>query len=360
MKKLLIQLALPLAVVSISILMAMAMINSRAELPHRESATEVPLVDVMTIEPTNLTIKIRSQGTVKAKQEIDLVSEVSGRVIAVAAEFVAGGQIAANTVLLQIDPIDYEVAIAEAQAALAAAQLRLSEVKVVLMRAAIDEAEAAVKAAKARLRQARADLDNTTITAPFDAIIDSKNVDLGQFVTTGLPMMRLLSTDIAEIRLPILASDIPFIRSTQSSDGHWPKVVFTALRGNTPLHWQGHIARLEQRIDKQTRVSHLVAEVKQPYNHDLHEHPFSVGMFVDAAIEGIEVASAIRIPRSTLHSGNLVYLVENGLLARRKVEILRREQNSLIIQSGLERGDVLVLSRLNLMVEGTAVAPAGN
>lgn len=360
MKKLLIKLALPLVVVAISILIALAMINSRADLPRRESAAKVPVVDVMTIEPADITVSIRSQGTVKARQEINLVSEVSGRVISVAAEFVAGGQVAAGTVLLQIDPIDYEVAITEAQASLAAAQLRLSEVKVVLMRAAIDEAEAAVKAAEARLRRAQADLDNTTITAPFDAIIDSKSVDLGQFVTTGLSMMRLLSTDIAEVRLPILASDIPFIRSAQSPDGRRPEVLFTALRGNTQLQWQGHITRLEQRVDKQTRVFHLVAEVREPYNNDAHEQAFSVGMFVDATIEGIDIANAIRIPRSALHSGNVVYLLEDGLLAKRKVEVLRQEQDSIIIQTGLERGDVLILSRLNLMVEGTAVAPAGN
>ena len=185
MKNSLIKLTLPLIVVAAAVIIAWAMINSRADLPRRESATEVPLVNVMLVEPATLKISIRSQGTVKSMQEIDLVSEVSGRVTWVAPEFVSGGQVAAGTVLLQIDPIDYEVAIATAQANLAAAQLRLSEVKVVLMRAAIDEAEAGVKAAEARLRQARANLDNTRITAPFDAVIDSKNVDLGQFVTTG-------------------------------------------------------------------------------------------------------------------------------------------------------------------------------
>jgi len=360
MKKSLIKLTLPLIVVAAAVIIAWAMINSRADLPRRESATEVPLVDVLLIKPATLKVGIRSQGTVKSMQEIDLVSEVSGRVTRVAPEFVSGGQVAAGTVLLQIDPIDYEVAIANAQAAVAAAQLRLSEVKVVLMRAAIDEAEAGVRAAQARLRQAMADLDNTTVTAPFDAIIDSKNVDLGQFVTTGLPMMHLLGTDIAEVRLPILASDIPFIRSRQLADGSRPKVLFTATRGNTTLHWRGNITRLEKRVDKQTRVFHLVAEVREPYNHSQHTQPFSVGLFVDAVIEGIELANAIRIPRSALHSGDFVYVLEEGLLAKRDVEILRREQDSLIIEVGLDRGDVLVLSRLHLMVEGTAVARASN
>jgi RND family efflux transporter MFP subunit len=334
------------------------MINSRAELPRRESTIALPTVDTIRVEPGTLQMTIHSQGTVKAMQEIDLISEVSGRIISVAPEFVAGGRVSTGTVLLQIDPIDYEVAIAEARSALAAAKLRLSEVKVVLMRAAIEEAEAGVSAAEARLRQAKADLGNTKISAPFDAIIDSKQVDLGQYVTAGLPLMRLLSTDVAEVRLPILASDMPFIRTEPSSEGIPPAVVFKAVRGGNELSWQGVVTRLEKRVDEQTRVFHLVAQVRDPYDNLPGTEPFSAGLFVQARVEGTESLHAVRIPRSAMHTGNFVWLVENDRLHKRKVAVLRREQDHLIISEGLVSGDLLVLSRLGLMVEGTPVTLA--
>ncbi len=360
MKKLLRKLAIPIAITASAVALSWAMISSRAELPRREVITPVPLVEVMTIEPATLRVNIRSQGTVQAMQEIDLVSEVSGRVIWVAPEFVTGGNVAAGTLLLQIDPINYEVAITEAQAAVAGAKLRLSEVKVVLMHAAIEEAEASVRAAQARLRAARANLHNTKIVVPFNAVIDSKRVDLGQFVTTGLPLMHLLSTDIAEVRLPVLASDISFIQTATSAQEAGPDVLFTAQRGNTELQWHGQIARLEQRVDKKTRVFYLVAQVKNPYQNFEGSQPFSVGLFVDATIEGKEIQDAVRIPRSALHEGNFVYLIENNRLKKREVNVLRREQDSLLIEEGLNAGDVLALSRLHLMVEGTLVALAGS
>ncbi len=358
MKNLILKLTMPFIIVLIALALSWAMISSRAELPRRETANAAPQVEVLRIEPANLSINIRSQGTVKAMQEIDLVSEVSGRVISVSPQFVAGGQVVAGAILLQIDPIDYEAAIADAHAALAGAELRLSEVKVVIMRAAIDEAEATVRAKEARLRQALADLENTKIKAPFDAIIDAKQVDLGQYVTAGLPLMRLLGTDIAEVRLPILASDIPFLQSDQLVEGKSPGVLFTTVRGNTELRWKGHIARLEKRVDKQTRVFHLVAEVNEPYNSELHSVLFSVGLFVDATIEGVDIPDAVLIPRSALHNGSFVFLIEDGRLKKRDVTVLRREQDSLIIEEGLVRGDVLVLSRLDLMVEGMVVSLA--
>jgi len=360
MKNLLRKLSVPFIIIVAAVSLSWAMIISRAELPRREVVTPVPLVKVMTIEPATLKVSIRSQGTVQAMQEIDLVSEVSGRVISVAPEFVTGGHVQAGTLLLEIDPIDYEVAITEAQAALASAKLRLSEVKVVLMRAAIDEAEANVKAAQARLRAARADLNNTKIVAPFNAVIDSKRVDLGQFISTGLPLMRLLSTDIAEVRLPVLASDIPFIQTGQTAQGKWPDVLFTAQRGNTQLRWHGQIARLEQRVDMETRVFYLVAQVKLPYQNAEGTEPFSVGLFVDATIEGKEIPNAVRIPRSALHEGKFVFLIKDRRLKKRAVDVLRREQDSILIEQGLDAGDVLALSRLHLMVEGTLVALAGD
>jgi multidrug efflux pump subunit AcrA (membrane-fusion protein) len=172
--------------------------------------------------------------------------------------------------------------------------------------------------------------------------------------------MRLLGTDIAEVRLPILASDMPFIRASPSADGKWPTVVFTAVRGSSELRWPGRVTRLEKRVDEQTRVFHLVAEVREPYNNPPGAEPFSAGLFVEATIEGIEIPNSVRIPRSALHTGGFVFVVENKRLQKRTVGVLRREQDSLIINEGLSAGDLLVLSRLGLMVEGGTVALAAD
>ncbi len=129
-----------------------------------------------------------------------------------APELLEGSAVKQGTPLLRIDPIDYEVALSTARAAVASAELSLAEVQVVVMRAAIGEAEAQLRAARDRLRQAEADLANTEIVAPFDAIIDIKRIDLGQYVQAGSGLMRLLGTGSVEVRLPLLASDIPFVR----------------------------------------------------------------------------------------------------------------------------------------------------
>lgn len=347
---------LPLLILSGSVAIAWLMISSRAELPRREAVLAIPVVETMTARPGPVPVTIYSRGTVTPRLEIELVSEVSGRVVWVAPEFLQGGPVREGDTLLRIDPIDYEVALSEAQAALASARLSLAEVQVVVKRAAIEEAEARVAAAEDRLRQAKVDLQNTEVRAPFNAIVDTKHVDLGQFVVTGAALMTLLGTDIAEVRLPVLPSDLPYLAYGRRADGSWHQATLTARFGKLEHRWEVRLVRLEKRVDEETRVSYVVAEVEQPYDESRHGRALTVGQFVEATIPGAAIDPAVRIPRTALHDSAYVFLVEEGRLKRRPVELLRRERDSAIVGQGLVGGEQVLLSRLDLMVEGMPVA----
>lgn len=355
MPKLVKNFLIPAIVIAVAALIAVQMMNSRSSLPRRERAVAVPAVASVVVVPGAVPVSIQSRGIVAPRRTIELVSEVTGKVIWVAPEFLQGGQVNEGATLLRIDAIDYEVALSDARAAVASAELSLAEVKVVLMRAAIDEAEAQVEAAQQRLRQAQEDLANTEIKAPFDAIVDIKRVDLGQYVATGAALMKLLSTDTAEIRLPLLSSDVPFVQYGEKPDGSWHQSVITASFGNVEYQWKARLSRLEKRVDEKTRVFFLVAEVDRPYDEALHRQPLSVGLFVEAEFSGSAIEQAVRLPRSAIHSSEQVYVIEDSRLKRRAVNVLRREADSVIVD-GLEAGDRVLLSRLDLMADGMSVA----
>ena len=346
---------LPVAIIAAAAALALAMVNSREQLPKREAAVEVPVVRAIEVQPGPVPVRMQSRGIVSPRRTIDLVTEVSGRVTWVDPGFLLGEEVREGQLLLRIDPIDYEVAVSDAEAALASARLSLAEVEVVVRRAAIEEAQARVQAATDRLRQARIDLQNTEIRAPFDAVVDLKQVDLGQYVVTGSPLMRLLSTGVAEVRLPILASDVPFVSYGQDAAGEWRELTLTASFGTVQHSWQARLARLERRVDEQTRVFFLVAQVDRPYDRALHSHILAMGLFVEASFEGAPIPDAVRLPRSALHNGESVYVVQDGKLYRREVTLFRREGDSVIVGEGLFAGDTVVLSKLDLMVDGMPV-----
>jgi RND family efflux transporter MFP subunit len=346
---------LPVAVIALALLAAQVMIASREELPRRAVEPPAPLVDVMTVRAGRQQVWIGSQGTVRPLQQIDLVSEVSGRVVWVSPEFLTGARVDAGTTLLRIDPIDYELAVSEARSALASAELRLADARALQRRAAVDEAEAALRAARDRLRRAEADLAQTEISAPFAAVIDERSVDLGQFVGIGSPLMSLLGTELAEVRLPILPPDLPFVEHGRGSDGSWPRVVVGASFGGLRHEWQGRAARLENRVDPQTRVYYLVAQIEAPYDADRHGRALAVGQFVDARIEGRELERAFVVPRAAIHDGSTVYLLDENRLHRQPVTVARIDEGEALVTDGLADGDRIVVSRLDLMVEDMVV-----
>ncbi|AQA19527.1 hypothetical protein BST95_16090 [Halioglobus japonicus] len=350
MPKLAKNLLLPLVVIALAALIAFLMVNSRPDLPRRDRVAALPHVDTVVVEPGPVAVQIHSRGIVTPQHSIELVSEVNGRVVWVDPGFLQGEEVSAGQILLRIDPIDYEVAVSEARSAVATAELALQEATVLVQKASMAEAEARVAAAKERLRQAEVDLANTEIRAPYNAVVDVKRVDLGQYVTMGAALMELLSTDIAEVRLPILSSDIAFVRA-----GSGQPITLTASFGKQQLSWEAQLARVERRVDEQTRVFFGVAQVRNPYDVSLHEQILAHGLFVEAVFPGDAVQDAVRLPRSAVHNNAHVYLVEEGKLVRRSVAVLRREGDAVVIIDGLDSGDPVVLSRLDLMVEGMAV-----
>lgn len=350
-------LVLPIAVLALAALIGLIMVNSRAELPKRERQENLPLVETLRVEPGPVAVTLHSRGVVSPRWNTELVSEVSGRVTWVAPEVRAGGEVAEGQELLRIDPIDYEVALSDAKAALASAELSLAEVSAVKMQAAIEEAQARVDAAKARLKQAEVNLAKTRIAAPFDAVVDSKHADLGQYVQAGSSVMSLLGIEIAEVRLPVPAADVPFLRYGKDAGGEWHPATLTAQFGNVARSWPARLARLERRVDAETRSFFLVAEVDEPYSPERYERALVMGLFVEAEFRGADIPDAVRLPRSVLHSGGHVYVVREGRLYSEPVELLRREQGSVIVR-GLDSGQQVVVSRLDLVIDGMAVAVA--
>jgi len=372
---------IPVGILVIAVISAKGLIALKSEPPKKPNVKPSPLVEIQRIEKSSLQFSVRSHGTVVAKRSIDLVSEVSGRVLWVSPKFVQGEMVNAGEVLLKTDPVDYQVALAEAKAKLADEILDLAEENARVNQAAEDwaviskekagdltlrkpqlaKAKASVIAAREKLRQAGKNLERTIIRAPFNAVIDSKSADLGQFISKGKNVAQLLGTDIAEIRLPITASELNFVRPLLVDENNLPKVRFTSNFVNNGHYWEGSIVRMEARMDPDTRVFYLTAEVQDPYGLVSNKTPLNVGMFVEAIIEGMQVEDVVRISRGSLHDAGYVYVLDQDKqLQRREVEMIRSERESVIVGTGLQQGDLLVLTRLELMVEGMPVSLAGD
>ena len=376
------QVLLPFALVGGAGLAAYLMYLNRPPVEIQTPVIEPPGVRVQAVAFETLRLTVSSQGTVQPRTTSQLVPEISGPIIEVAESFAVGGFFEAGDVLLKIDPYDYQQAIIAARSQLAQVRLRLAQElaeaevarrewaelgrgdasALTLRQPQVEDARAAVAAAEAALDRATRDLGRAEITAPYAGRVQSKSVDIGQFISRGNAVAQIYAIDSAEIRLPLPDEELAYVDIALSyrgaEQGAGPRVTVSANFAGRQHTWQGRIVRTESEIDPVSRMVHVVAAVDDPYSpgNNPSRPPLAAGMFVEAEIEGRTVRDVVVLPWAALRGGDRVLIVdESNRLRYRDVEILRSTSDAVLVRGGLAEGELVCISPLDAVTDGMAV-----
>lgn len=378
-----IRVLLPIAALLLGLAVAVAVIKARPTVDRQQAAALPPLVRVIEVQPTDLQLLVHSQGTVKPLVESTIVAQVAGRIEWASPSFAEGGFFHRGDRLIQIDSRDYELIVSQAEAQVAQAQVRLqleqaeaelareewqelgtgSGNPLALREPQLAEARAAVQAAEAALEKARLDLERTAIRAQFDGRIRAKQVDLGQFINRGTPIANVFSTQAAEVRLPVRKDDLLFVGldpslRLESTESKRPEVVLRARIGGAEYEWSGRIVRTGSEFDANTRMLPLFARIDDPLRRQAGATgtPLPMGLFVDAEIEGIDVQEVFILPRSAIRDNSQVLVVDSeSRLRSRDVEIVRLERDQALVKTGLASDDLVCVSQIEAVVDGMVV-----
>ena len=374
----------PVIVLAIAFAVCWALFVTKPEHPRMPQQESLPKVRVKDLRPVSYQVRLHSQGTVQARTESTLVSEVRGKVISVSPAFRAGGFFEKGELLLEIDSRDYETAVVVAEASLAQAQLNLVEEQARSRQAEVDwrrlqpdeepsglvlrmpqlkEAEANIASAKARLQNAKLNLERTKIVAPYAGRILSKEVDIGQYVSTGNILASVYAVDYAEIRLPLSERQLAFLdfpeayRGSEIESGKQPKVTLVSTIGNDSYEWEGRVVRAEGAFDTRSRQLFVIAQVDNPYSKQSDGRPpLKVGSFVQATIQGKSLQDVFVIPRELYRKNEYVVIIgRDDRLTRRSIQVEWSDQENLIVKSGIQAGERICLTPLRFPSEGMRV-----
>jgi len=388
---------LPFLIILASIGVAIMLRAGRPDAEQNEPQQLSVVVDAMTVNVQDAYISVSSQGTVAPRTQTNLVSEVAGRVVEVSPSFVAGGFFNEGDVLIKLDDQNYRAAVSRAQASVAAAkslleqekgqadvaqrewdrmsaeqQSRIRAKELYLRKPQLQEAVARLESAQADLDQAVSDLNKTTIIAPYDGLVSSKNTDIGQYVTTGASIAETFAVDYAEVRLPIPETKIAFLDLPSHTDNlsaadsmeNAPEVDLISRIGNQDYHWTGKLSRTEGVLDTRTRVLFSVVQIADPYNlnsqnsrnSEWNDEPLRIGTYVNATIRGRMLEDVIVLPRYTLQANNVIWTADaEGRLRPKTVEVLTINGDDVYISAGLDNGDRVILTRLENPLNGSPV-----
>ena len=373
---------LTLLILTLAVVAAAGIIMTRPMPEPVAIAPNVVAIRGIQMEAENIPLTIYAQGVVEPLTASELITQVNGRVAWVSPNFNAGGFFKQGEPLVKLESEDYEarVGLAEAREVRALAEFEHATFELKRMRALVKDqlvsqamlenavrqtrlTEAALKEAQINLDQAERDLDRTELRAPFDAIVRSKAVDLGEFVSMGKPLAQLFAADGFEVRLPVLDTQLAYLNLPSSieataplNSANLPSVRLSAQYAGAAASWDAQLVRSESEIDRRSRMVTLVARVSGTINA-LSANPLPVGAFVNAEIEGITLENAFQLPRSALRQDNQVLVVdEESRLRFREVSIARYEQDRILIQSGLKEGDIVNISPIQAVVDGMKVS----
>jgi RND family efflux transporter MFP subunit len=341
----------PLAILVIGLVLAIVMVSSRKPIPQEETPQRLPFVELQTMQLDKQEIVISARGNLIPAQSLVLSSEVGGAIVWKSEKLERGEFVAAGEPLIKIEPIPYELALAQAKATLASARVALADAEALQRKARVEEAKANINAAEKLVKKAELDLSKTTITSPFNAIVDSAPVEFAQFMSPGKLVAELMSTDKGEVHMPLVQSDAVYLVNNQPT-----KVMLNRLINGHLYQWQGRYVRLEGRLDQQTRVINAVVEIDNPYEQADAELPLVYGAFVEVTMVGDQVADAEKIPQLALHPESTVFVFEDGKIRKRTVDIVHYDGKGEVIIRGLNNGDRVVTNRLEVMFDQMLVA----
>lgn len=336
-----------------------AIAASAGDEEEKEVVDTRPYVKVESAASQNYQVLINSFGEVQPLESTLLSAQVSGELISWNPKFVAGGLVKNGEILFSIENDRYEAALllAESELSLAEAQLieeqaraevakreakNLPSTKVsdlYLRKPQVLSSKARVKAAEANIKLAKRDLQNCDVAAPYDALIISRDIGLGQYINRGAAVGMLNNIETAEIIFPIAGFDSKFLPLNMEN-----QEAIVIHKGNHTFSRKGHISRDLGIVDQSTRMSQLVIRVDDPYSLKTNAPALKFGSYVEVNISGQTLENVYRLPQD-LVTNKVVWVVDNdNKLVPKSVVIMREEGEFFLISSGLSNNDKVVMT----------------
>jgi RND family efflux transporter MFP subunit len=344
------------------------------EAEKKELVISTPVVEVLVVKRNDLDYPLESEGVITTRRETILSAEVGGQITKVHPRFEVGATFQAGEIIAEIDQVNYVAAIAQARSNVAEASLAVKQEKakgeqsardwakigqgkeageMVLRVPYLESAEARLVAAEAMLTRALEDLDRTMIRAPFDCRVRDVSLNLGATVAPGTRLGMIYDPNKLMVRLSFSMDD--FAQIPKESQIH-----LTAEISGESHRWEARVMWDGGEIDRTTLSAYLLAEVQpNPEAGGRFRLP-PPGLFVKAQLTGATLPGVIEVPRKAVRGrDSIAVLNSQSQLEFRTLSIVRSNSHSLYVTSGIESGEKLILTKLEMPLEGMKLVEAG-
>ncbi|WP_430931616.1 efflux RND transporter periplasmic adaptor subunit [Saccharicrinis sp. 156] len=368
MKKRIITIGISLLIVLGTFMVLKALPKNEGEAKGQETTTknEGMLVEVMYAEQGTVEHSYKATGKLTAFDRYEIYAQVSGQILSSARNFREGKSYTKGEVMLEIDQREYEMTVLAQKSTFItlitsilpdlksdypdayttwrkyvsnidvnAALKELPEVKTEQLKFYL--AGKSIYSTYYNILSAEEKLAKYTIRAPFDGVVTSAVVDAGTAVNNGSQLGTLVSTSSYDLEITVPLSLLGNVKI-----GTEAVLTSTELSGQ----WQGKVVRIGGDIDEQTQSLKLFIRTS---GKDLKE-----SMFLTAELEQQPYENAMSLPRKMVDDDNNVFVVENGELVKKQLNVLARKSDIAIVK-GLEEGTPVLSTVVKSAYDGMKV-----
>ncbi|MEX1122004.1 MAG: efflux RND transporter periplasmic adaptor subunit, partial [Balneolales bacterium] len=315
-----------------------------------DNRTRVVAVETIIVEPREFRDGVDLTGTAESMNDAVISAEASGRVLEIKRR---GSVVSAGDVVAQLDEELLESAVEVARANFEAAQDAFERQEPLFDEGIISPLEfntvrSQRDQTRAQLRQAERQLNNATITAPFNGRVEQRMVEIGELLTQGSSVVRLVNTGRVKV-----TAGVPDRYSNEVDEGSEVTLQLSNYGGasyETVVSFAGNV------INDQTRTFPIEVELDNP------EGTIKPQMTIDLFVTSTILENAITVPRTALvrdQTGQNLYIVnrenDRPVAEYRSVTTGRATSGNILILDGLSSGDEVIVAGLSNLSPGDVV-----
>lgn len=291
-------------------------------------------VEIKIIKPENFTTDLNVSGSVFGNEEVQLRTEVSGKVVSIG--FSEGTKVKKGDLLVKVNDADLQAQLKKAEIRKKDAEEKEYRQKILLSKNGIsketyEEAVNNLDASIADIENIKAQIAKTEIRAPFAGTIGLRYISEGSYVTPSTQIASLQSANPVKVDF-----SIPQRFANEISVGN-----YVSLKTASGKLFSAKVYALEPKVDPSTRS----LQVRAICNNDRGD--LIPGSYVSVEVNLNSVKNAMVVPSQALTldiSGERVFLYRNGIAVPAKVESGIRTESEVQITNGIEMGDTVITS----------------
>ncbi len=311
------------------------------------SAAPATTVEVRTLVPRTLIERVDLSGELEPWVQVSVSAELGGRVELVS--FREGQHVRKGQVLARVGSDLFEAELAEARARLEGAQAIYEKSEQLFKREHLPRQEliaatSDLRAAEARVTGAALRLERSIIEAPISGVALSRDLEPGEVVSPGAPITVLYRVDRLKAVAGIPENDIAAFRV-----GGAATVEVDAFPGRT---FEGRIHLIGPAAVGPSRTFPTEVAI------DNRSGELRPGMIARVALVKRTLEDVVVVERDVLQdrdAGPVAVVADGGVARVREVTLGASEDNLVVVEAGLEAGELLIVTGQRGLIDGQAV-----